>query len=81
MAVVAAVAVAAAAVADEALWAARAAPLPPITPTPCPLPPAVVLTSSMAAISAGFNDRGEGHVYSEVDWNYGVLKTGEPYFT
>ena len=48
----------------------------------CPLLPlAVILTSSMAAVSADFSDRGPGHVYSEADWNVSFPKTDEPYFT
>ncbi|KAL4421429.1 hypothetical protein ABPG75_010720 [Micractinium tetrahymenae] len=40
----------------------------------------VVLTSSLAAVSSHFSDRGEGHVYSEADWNLDVLRTSQPYF-
>lgn len=46
-----------------------------------PPPPAVILTSSLAAVSSHFSDRGEGHVYSEADWNVDALRTGQPYFT
>lgn len=56
----------------------------PACPThPLPLLPAVVLTSSLAAVSADFSDQGEGHVYSEADWNTSFVRAmGEDaYFT
>ena len=56
--------------------------LPPCPPGPLPPPPAVVLTSSLAAVSADFGDRGPGHVYSEADWNLTFPREAQDaYFT
>lgn len=47
-----------------------------------PLPAcAVVLTSSLAAISAEFTERGPGHVYTEADWTTNFCDLEEPYVT
>lgn len=42
---------------------------------------AVVLTSSLAAISAEFTERGPGHVYTEADWTTNFCDLEEPYVT
>ncbi|EFN54626.1 hypothetical protein CHLNCDRAFT_135160 [Chlorella variabilis] len=41
----------------------------------------VVLTSSLAAISAEFTERGPGHVYTEADWTTNFCDLEEPYVT
>jgi hypothetical protein len=42
---------------------------------------AVVLTSSLVAVSGDLHDRGPGHVYCEGDWNLGFCELEEPYVT
>jgi hypothetical protein len=44
-------------------------------------PHAVVLTSSLAAVSAEFKEGGPGHTYSEADWTTNFWELEEPYVT
>jgi hypothetical protein len=41
--------------------------------------PAVILTSSLAAVSAEFPERGPDQPYSEADWTTNFWELGEPY--